>query len=200
MNIAIVVKNLAFYTFTFLLLFVIGCSQDTNQDTNSKIFENLPTIKKVPSFSGKLDNGKNFTEKDIQGSITIVSFFFASCSDICPRMNSVLADIVARHTSKKMTFVSITVDPENDTIQALEKYRKQHIYNDSRWKFLRIEKDSLLTLTINGFMVGSSENPANHSARFILLDDKSQIRAYFDPFDKEKLRELENILSEISKK
>ena len=34
MNIAIVVKNLASYTFTFLLLFVIGCSQDTNQDTN----------------------------------------------------------------------------------------------------------------------------------------------------------------------
>ena len=115
-------------------------------------------------------------------------------------MNSVLADIVARYTSKKMTFVSITVDPENDTMQALEKYRKKHIYNDSRWKFLRIEKDSLLTLTINGFMVGSSDNPANHSARFILLDDKSQIRAYFDPFDKEKLRELENILSEISKK
>ena len=200
MNIAIVVKNLASYTFTFLLLFVIGCSQDTNQDTNSKIFENLPTIKKVPSFSGKLDNGKNFTEKDIQGSIPRVSFFFASCSDICPRMNSVLADIVARHTSKEMTFVSITVDPENDTMQALEKYRKKHIYNDSRWKFLRIEKDSLLTLTINGFMVGSSDNPANHSARFILLDDKSQIRAYFDPFDKEKLRELENILSEISKK
>jgi protein SCO1/2 len=114
-------------------------------------------------------------------------------------MNSVLADILARHTSKKMTFVSITVDPENDTIQALEKYRKKNRYNDSRWKFLRIEKDSLLTLTINGFMVGSSDNPANHSARFILLDDKSQIRGYYDPFDKEKLRELENLLSEISK-
>jgi cytochrome oxidase Cu insertion factor (SCO1/SenC/PrrC family) len=48
-------------------------------------------------------------------------------------------------------------------------------------------------------MVGSSDNPANHSARFILLDDKSQIRGYYDPFDKEKLRELENLLSEISK-
>lgn len=200
MKIAIVIKNLAFYAFTLLLLFVIGCSQETNQYNNSKVFENLPNIKKVPSFSGKLDNGNNFSEKDIQGSFTIVSFFFTSCSDICPRMNTVLADIVARHTSKNISFVSITVDPENDTIQSLEKYRKKHNYNDSRWKFLRIEKDSLLTLTISGFMVGSSDNPANHSARLIVLDDKSQIRAYYDPFDKEKLGELENLLSEISKK
>ena len=200
MKIAIVLKNLAFYLCTLILLFVIGCSQDTNQDANSKTLENLPNIKKVPSFSGKLDNGKAFSEKDIQGSITIVSFFFASCSDICPRMNTILADIVTRHTSKKLSFVSITVDPENDTIQALEKYRKKFNYNDSRWNFLRIEKDSLLTLTINGFMVGSSDNPANHSARFIVLDEKYQIRAYYDPFDKEKLRELENLLSEIPKK
>lgn len=200
MKIAIVLKNLSFYLCTLILLFVIGCSQDTNQDTNIKILENLPNIKRVPSFSGKLDNGKAFSEKDIQGSITIVSFFFASCSDICPRMNTILADIVTRHTSKKLSFVSITVDPENDTIQALEKYRKKFNYNDSRWNFLRIEKDSLLTLTINGFMVGSSDNPANHSARFIVLDEKSQIRAYYDPFDKQKLRELENLLSEISKK
>jgi len=115
-------------------------------------------------------------------------------------MNTILADIVQRHTSNNISFVSITVDPENDTIQALAKYRKDHKYDDSRWKFLRIEKDSLLTLTIKGFMVGSSENPANHSARFILLDDKSHIRAYYDPFDKQKLSELDNLLSEISKK
>jgi protein SCO1 len=195
-----VYKNYAIYSLAFLLFFVSSCTRDSNQDSYSKIFSNLPDIKKVPSFTGKLDNGRTFSDKDIQGSITIVSFFFASCSDICPRMNTILADIVTRHTSKKLSFVSITVDPENDTIQALEKYRKKNIYNDNRWKFLRIEKDSLLTLTINGFLVGSSDNPANHSARFILLDDKSQIRAYYDPFDKEKLRELENLLSEISKK
>jgi len=200
MRIANVLKNLASLSCTLLLFFVFGCNQDSIQDTYHNIFENLPDIKKVPTFKGNLDNGKTFSEKDIQGSITIVSFFFASCSDICPRMNTVLADIVQRHTSNNISFVSITVDPENDTIQALAKYRKDHKYDDSRWKFLRIEKDSLLTLTINGFMVGSSENPANHSARFILLDDKSHIRAYYDPFDKQKLSELDNLLSEISKK
>jgi len=200
MRLANVHNNLAVLSYTLLLFFVFGCNQDSNQDINHNIFENLPDIKKVPPFKGNLDNGKTFSQNEIQGSITIVSFFFASCADICPRMNTVLADIVQRHTSDKISFLSITVDPENDTIQALEKYRKDHKYNDSRWKFLRIEKDSLLTLTINGFMVGSSENPANHSARFILLDDKSHIRAYYDPFDKQKLSELDNLLSEISKK
>jgi len=76
MKIANVLKNLASLSYTLLLFFVFGCNQDSNQDTYHNIFENLPDIKKVPTFKGNLDNGKTFSEKDIQGSITIVSFFF----------------------------------------------------------------------------------------------------------------------------
>jgi protein SCO1/2 len=49
--------------------------------------------KKVPAFSFTDQNGKTITNKDYEGKVFVVEFFFTTCPTICPRMNANLIQI-----------------------------------------------------------------------------------------------------------
>ena len=44
--------------------------------------------KKVPEFSFTNQNGKTISNKDYEGKVFVVEFFFTTCPTICPRMNA----------------------------------------------------------------------------------------------------------------
>jgi protein SCO1 len=81
-------------------------------------FPNLPVV---------TQDGKtlNFYDDVIKGKIVVISFIYTSCPDICPlttaRLGQVedkLGDIMGRD----LFFVSMTVDPENDTPEKLKQF------------------------------------------------------------------------------
>lgn len=83
-------------------------------------FPNLPVV---------TQDGKtlNFYDDVIKGKIVVISFIYTSCPDICPlttaRLSQVedkLGDLLGRD----LFFVSITVDPENDTPEKLKRFSK----------------------------------------------------------------------------
>ena len=49
--------------------------------------------KKVPAFSFTNQNGKTITNKDYEGKVYVIEFFFTTCPTICPRMNRNLVQI-----------------------------------------------------------------------------------------------------------
>lgn len=171
-------------------------SQEQPKDTQSTLSE-LRVYGITPDFSGITDTQTELTSKDLQGKMWLVSFFFASCGDICPKMNAVKSKIIAHHTSDSLRFLSVTVDPETDTPEFLSKRRKEMKFSDNRWFFLRMKNDSILKHFMNGLLVGYSEKPENHSARIILIDSKSQIRGYFDALDTKHIDSLETILLKL---
>jgi protein SCO1/2 len=171
-------------------------SQEKSKDIQSVLSE-LRIYGTTPDFSGITDTQTELTSKDLHGKVWLISFFFASCGDICPKMNAVKSKIVANHTSDSLRFLSVTVDPETDTPEFLSKHRREMKYSDNRWLFLRMKNDSILQQFMNGLLVGYSENPENHSARIILIDSKSQIRGYFDALDTKHVDSLESILRKL---
>ena len=187
----------------FVVLIMISCvfnacvdSQEQPKDIQSTLSE-LRVYGITPDFSGITDTQTELTSKDLQGKMWLVSFFFASCGDICPKMNAVKSNIIANHKSDSLHFLSVTVDPETDTPEFLSKRRKEMKFLDNRWLFLRMKNDSILKHFMNGLLVGYSENPENHSARIILIDSKSQIRGYFDALDTKHVDSLESILRKL---
>jgi protein SCO1 len=77
-------------------------------------------------FALKDGAGKVVTEKDFAGKPMLVFFGFTHCPDVCPAGLQVIAAALDGLGGKvdRMTPVFITVDPERDTPEIVDKYVK----------------------------------------------------------------------------
>ena len=69
----------------------------------------------------------------MDSTIYVVSFFFATCPSICPAMNFHLNEVERRFKGyPNFKLLSITVDPEKDTTEALAAYKKERNYHPEK--------------------------------------------------------------------
>ena len=141
---------------------------------------------KLPVF-GALTNldlversGKPLTLADLKGRVHVVDFFFSNCKGACPIMSARMADLYHLYDDSSIVgFLSISVDPDRDSLEVLKRYALEHGVTDNRWLFARGEMDSLRELLEKGFMLAADELPAAHPTKLILVDEKVQIRGYY---------------------
>ena len=77
-------------------------------------------------------------------------------------------------------FVSISVNPEYDSPAVLGDYAKKLNVDIKRWYFLTGSREEITRLALQGFQVGSVEDPVFHSGYLVLTDKKFKIRGYYD--------------------
>ena len=144
----------------------------------------LKSIKQVPNFSLINQNGDSFTEKKLKNKISIVDFIFTNCPGPCPIMSNNMSELYKSYASvNQVQFISITVDPDNDNTSKLKKYAKSYGVYDKRWQFLTSDIKKIKTLKQEGFMLYAGELPQAHAIKFILIDEKGNIRQYYDGTD-----------------
>ena len=93
--------------------------------------------KKVMPFSFTNQNGLTITNKDFDGRVYLVEFFFTTCPTICPKMSQNLVDI--QNTFPKRSdfgIASITINPNHDTVEVLKNYADQYGVTHPNWHFL----------------------------------------------------------------
>jgi protein SCO1 len=93
-------------------------------------------------------NGRalHFYDDVLKDHQVVISFFFTSCKEICPVGTARLAhvnDILGHRTNLK--FVSISVDPENDTPEKLKSYADAFGLGDN-WVLLTGNPEHLKTI------------------------------------------------------
>jgi protein SCO1 len=101
--------------------------------------ERLPRIGPAPQFNLTDQDGRRVALKDLRGKVLAVTFIFASCADTCPLLTAKMAavqDRLGAAFGPDVRFVSITVDPERDTPEALKLYAQAHHANPAGWSFL----------------------------------------------------------------
>ena len=80
-----------------------------------------------------------FFDDVIKDKVVAINFIFTGCTDICPmetaRLLSVF-NLLEERVGSDVFFYSITIDPENDTVDVLNKYVEQYGIDGTRWKFL----------------------------------------------------------------
>jgi protein SCO1/2 len=141
----------------------------------------LPVLGQVPEFAFVERSGQPFGRHDLEGKISVVDFIFTRCPGPCPIMAdrmSRLYRLFARHP--EVQFVSITVDPEYDSLPVLREYAERQGVTDNRWAFLLGPIDEVVRLSEKGFMLPLDEAPTGHSTKFALVDAAGQIRGYYD--------------------
>jgi protein SCO1/2 len=152
----------------------------------------------VPSFHFIDEDGEPFTDKDIEGKVLIVDFFFTRCTSICPRMSVQMQQLQLQlddPSYKDVLFLSHTVDPEHDTPTVLKAYAKRLEADPTRWKFLTGNAPDIYRQGNLGYLLSASKDSSAaeqfvHSPQFVLVDKRHHIRGMFDGTDTEAMRDL----------
>ena len=140
----------------------------------------------IPYFEFINQDGKMVTRDDMLGNIYIADFFFVTCPTICPKMATNMGYIQNKFSERKdLKFISITVNPEHDSVEVLKEYADKVHANTKSWSFLTGDKEKIYDLAFKGFFVNADKDsiaPGGflHSQMLILIDKKGHIRGYFD--------------------
>lgn len=182
---------------SFIFFLGIGANWIINKANSS---HHIPTIKPVPEFSFIDQNGKTFSEKNLNGKITVLDFIFTTCPGPCPMMTNNMFTLYQDFEKvPEVQFVSVTVDPDNDTQNILNEYASLNGVNDNRWKFLFSDINAIKKLKRDGFMLFADELPLGHAIKFVLIDDEGNIRKYFDGTDRASISILREDIARLVK-
>ncbi len=142
---------------------------------------NLPVLGTVPEFALTERSGDTFESSQMHGKLWLVDFIFTNCEGACPVMSGHMSDFYKLYEhSDKINFLSISVDPERDTLPVLREYALSHGVTDNRWLFTRGPIENVIEICEQGFMLAAVNLPMGHSTKFVLVDEKGQIRGYYD--------------------
>jgi len=160
----------------------------------------LPILGALPKFEFLKQDGAPFGLDDLKGKISVVDFIFTTCPGICPVMSSNMAELYHEfRDAPNVQFVSITVDPGNDSLEILRDYARKFGVTDGRWVFLWHPLDDVVNLCEKGFMLTASDLPQGHSSRFVLVDQNAGIRGYYDGTDDASMKKLSNDVSLLAR-
>jgi len=93
----------------------------------------------VPDFSLKDQDGKRFQFANVRGQLILITFIFTTCPDVCPLLTANFAAIQRALEEKKIKdyrLLSITTDPERDTVPVLKDYAGHFKADLKSWSFL----------------------------------------------------------------
>ncbi|MDX9759429.1 MAG: SCO family protein [Bacteroidota bacterium] len=181
-----------------LLLVTVTVMGACRSEADHVAMAELPAIKAAPSFSFTNFDGRTVTDHDLSGKVYIAYFFFTSCGGPCPVMNSTANVLQAQYADEAdFRIVGFSVDPDNDTVEALQRYAVRYNARPGVWSMLRNEKAVVADLAANGFMMGDADVPAMHSTRFALVDRRGMIRGYYDGMDSVKVDELRTAITQL---
>jgi cytochrome oxidase Cu insertion factor (SCO1/SenC/PrrC family) len=164
-----------------------------------------PMLSEVPDFTLVNRDGRTVRRADLAGSPWIADFIFTRCPASCPMMTSRMARLDRElPRGLDVRLVSISVDPEHDTPEVLQRYAAS-FKAPTRWLFLTGDGEQIYRLSKEGFKLGvdaapkgvETAEPILHSTRFVLVDGEGRIRGYYDAFDAESMKTLMRDLEAI---
>jgi len=153
----------------------------------------------IQPFSFINQDGKVITEKDTKGKVCVVEYFYASCKDMCPKMNHNMEDVYnAYKGNKNVLILSHTVDPLRDSAAALKAYSQQYHAGSDQWYFLTGDKQQLYNMARYSYLINADEDTAGvsidndfiHDNHYVLVDGEGRIRGFYDGLKKEDIARL----------
>jgi protein SCO1/2 len=160
---------------------------EANRAYGGVVFDGPP----LEEFELTERSGEPFRSADLKGKVWVTTFFFASCPGECPRLNTNVKHLHDLPELEDVTWVSITVDPDNDTLPVLRDYADRFQADPKRWLFCRGEFGYIKRVGEDIMQVEVSWK--GHKNTAIVIDRAGKVRGMFDATSmtqSEKLRQL----------
>jgi protein SCO1/2 len=167
----------------------------------------VPPISVVQPFFFTDQDGKTITEKDINGKVTAVNFFFTTCKSVCPKMNNNLKPVYEEFKNEPdFIILSHTCDPARDSVARLKRYADSMKVDTHKWLFLTGRKDSLYQAARQSYRI---DDPANyvqnidddflHTQFIALVNKKGQVVKIYDGIKPSEMKEMALKINQLLK-
>jgi protein SCO1/2 len=168
---------------SFALLICVAALAASDQPTSR-----LAVIRDAPNFVLMDQSERAVTLSDSKGKVLLVSFVFTTCNGSCPatthRMAAVQQELKSRGLWKAddVQFLSITLDPERDTSDALQRYMRLYDLPATGWSFLTGSPQTVAPIIAAwGMWVKPTANgQLDHPSRIFLVDRRLRVREIYN--------------------
>lgn len=160
---------------------------------------NGPSTHRIAHFAFVDQRGRAVTQSTVRGKVYVASFFFTTCTGLCPNLYLNLARVHQTFANDSgVMIVSHSVTPEIDTPETLARYAAEHHISHDRWRLVTGDRRALRSLAQSSYFVALGDTTGNangsmlHTETFVLVDEQQRIRGVYDgslAFDTERLIE-----------
>ena len=177
-----------------LIPLAFGCSKRSADD--------VPIIAELPAFTLVDQDEHGFNPESMEGGVWVTAFVFTHCRSTCPKLTAQMKKLQGRLSDVPSAhFLSVSVDPRNDTPEVMKAYMITNHLDETNWRFVTGQEDAIQDFVVGGFKVGYGRTQwsteLTHSNSFALVDSQARIRGYYGS-DDEGLIELERDLRALA--
>lgn len=106
-------------------------------------------FKAISDFSLQTQTGSTLTLDSLKGKVWVVSLFYGNCLDACDLVFTNLAKLHKDYKDSDLVrFVSISVDPDRDSLGSLKATAAARAPEARNWTFARVPAEGLAKLLV----------------------------------------------------
>ena len=144
----------------------------------------LPRVRLAPGFTLTDQSGERLTSEDLRGKFVLYNFTYTNCPPPCGDVDATMQATQSRLDQielygNEVEFVTISIDPERDTPEALAAYAAELGAGDA-WRFATTENQGALKDVVGGGFHTFYEQQEDGSfildPGFVLVDGYGVIR------------------------
>jgi protein SCO1/2 len=141
----------------------------------------------APDFNLVDQSGHSVSLASLRGRVVVLTFLYTHCPDECPLIAEKLHATAGQigDTMSKVSFVAISVDPDNDTPAAIQAFLRQHQV-EGQLTFLTGSRDQLAPVWAAYYIAAQSNADTSsaasvlHSTRVLVIDQAGHEQVNFD--------------------
>ena len=140
--------------------------------------------------------GQQVSLDDLRGKIIVMDFFFTRCPSICPGMTKAMKRLQASFVKNPdiVQFVSVSIDPERDSVASLRAFADRFGVNHDSWWFVTGSKNEIYDFAMKEMLANVADPGVDtafiHTENLFLLDTNRVLRGFYNAFDTTALAKL----------
>ncbi|MCA8991012.1 MAG: DUF420 domain-containing protein [Planctomycetaceae bacterium] len=160
-------------------------------------------VAEVSEFKLVDQDGNEVTKESLLGKPWVANFVFTRCTVQCPANCTIIRKLNDSLAKVDVRFVTITVDPENDSVEVMREYASIWKAQPDRWKFCTGDVDAVWDLIRKGFKVtaweevGTRRRPGMefaHSNHLVHVDATGKILGRYNATNEDEITVLRTVL------
>ena len=161
----------------------VAIKEKNGKTTSDTIWHQVKNI----SFTNQL--GKKVSLDELHGKILVINFFFTKCPSICPGLAKNMKKLQDSFVKNAdiVQFITISVDPENDSVPALRKFADRFNVNHDSWWFVTGDKAEIYDFALKELKASVADSNVDtafiHTENFFMLVSNRVVRGWYNGFD-----------------